>query len=121
MPTVTLVLASGPGRPEGDPEMRYELDVALDPAGHLDPAAWLADPAPWPARRYWPGQGERRGEVLHDPDGGWTLRFFRTESQAPDAPISDVVGVASLMRPGEYVTIKEPDGQAYDYRIVNVA
>ena len=30
MAKVTLVLASGPGFPQGDPECRYEIEVTLD-------------------------------------------------------------------------------------------
>ena len=46
MAKVTLVLASGPGFPNGDPECRYEIEVRLDSTGHLDRKAWFADPEP---------------------------------------------------------------------------
>jgi len=119
MPKVTLVMAAGPGFPGGSPEHRYELEVLLDPAGHLDPAAWLADPNPWPARRHWPGEPTREGDVQHDPETGWSLRFFPAPGEAGDAPLHEVIRGAALMRPGEYLSIREPDGVEYSYRIVS--
>jgi hypothetical protein len=54
MPLVTLVLANGPGFPQGSADHRYEISVALSQGGYLTPEAWLADPAPWPAVRFRP-------------------------------------------------------------------
>jgi hypothetical protein len=125
MPTVTLVLATGPGFPQGSTEHRYEIDVVLDPAGNLDDAAWLAEPAPWPARRVWPQEPERFGDVQHDPASGWSLRFFPAPGQAGeeagDAPLHGVMRAPVPLRPGEYLTIREPDGREYSFRVVSVA
>jgi hypothetical protein len=125
--TVTLVMAHGPGFPEGSPGHRYELRVALDARGGLDAAAWLADPRPWPARRIWPGEPERHGDVQHDPDSGWSLRLAgggggaaEGEDDAADAPLQSLLDASGPMRPGGYVTITERDGRAYSYRIVGV-
>lgn len=117
---VVLALVNGPGFPEGSPEHRYELRVRLDPRGCLDAQAWHADPAPWPVRRLWPGEPERDGDVQHDPDDGWSLRLFRAEAEGPDAPLHHVFETRGPMRPGEYVTITEPDGRDYGFRIVGV-
>ncbi|MCK8785068.1 hypothetical protein M0638_11800 [Roseomonas sp. NAR14] len=120
MATVTLVMAWGPGLPEGSPGHRYEMSVTLDPQGHIDPAAWQADPNPWPARRIWPAEPERHGDVQYDPEYGWSLRFFGGAAQAPDVPLQDVLQPSGPMRPGEYVGIREADGEDYGYRIVSV-
>ncbi|MBX6747281.1 MAG: hypothetical protein IRY87_35065 [Acetobacteraceae bacterium] len=119
MPTVTLVMAAGPGFPGGSPAHRYELDVALDAAGHLDARAWQTDPRPWVARRYWPGEPMLSGEVLYDPDTGWSMRFSPRADDAGDAPLHEVIRGPALMRPGDYLTIREPDGAEYSYRIVS--
>lgn len=119
MPKVTLVLAAGPGFPNGSPNRRYELEVTLDPTGHLDAAAWREDPKPWPARREWPGEAPRAGDVQHEPETGWSLRFFPGPGEAGDAPLHAVIRGAALMRPGEYLTIREPSGVEYSYRIVS--
>ena len=67
MTMVTLVLANGPGFPQGSPDHRYEIGGTLTPGGHLDPEAWLADPAPWRARRIWPGEAPRGGAPSRSP------------------------------------------------------
>ena len=72
---VTLVVAAGPGFPQGSPEHRYEIGVTLTPGGHLDAAAWLADPNPWTARRIQPGSPPRPGDVVYDADTeSWAIR-----------------------------------------------
>ena len=121
MARVLLTLAAGPGFPEGSPEHRYEIDLVLDPAGRPDGAAWAADPAPWRARRITPGAPPVQGDVQYDADHGWTIRFYGAAPESPDAPESGLEFGPDSVRPGEYVTVTEPDGQAYAYRVVGVA
>ena len=136
--TVTLAMARGPGFPEGSPERRYELRVILDQRGCLDAEAWAADPEPWPVRRIWPGEPDRYGDVQYDPDSGWSLRLFggsapsgaaapggggaagRRAADLSDAPLQQLFHTPGTMRPGEYVSITEPDGREFEYRIVGV-
>ena len=122
MAKVTLVLASGPGFPNGDPDCRYEIEVTLDGTGRLDPEAWYADPNPWPARRHWRGEWPRDGDVqLDEETGAWSLRFFPKPGEAGEAPPYEVIRTNVPMRPGEYLTIREPDGREYGFRIVSTA
>ena len=120
MAKVTLVLASGPGFPQGDPECRYEMDVSLDATGHLDREAWSADPKPWPARRHWRNEWPHDGDVqLDEETGRWSLRFFPKPGEAGEAPPHEIVRTNVPMRPGEYVTIREPGGRELSFRIVS--
>ena len=122
MPMVTLVLANGRGFPAGSADHRYELQVALDPGGHLDPAAWHADPSPWPARRFRPGEPQLDGEVRLDEETGWSLHFQRpaTAEDSSGAEVTEPLVHAGVLRPGEYVTLRtEPDAD-YSYRVVSV-
>lgn len=120
MPLVTLVMANGPGFPLGSAEHRYALSVALTPGGLLDPRAWLADPAPWPLTRYWPGEAPSGGDVHWDEDTGWFLRVFPAGSELSDTPLHALIRNPGQLRPGEYVTIREPDGSEYGWRVVSV-
>ena len=121
MTMVTLVLANGPGFPQGSPDHRYEIGGTLTPGGHLDPEAWLADPAPWRARRIWPGEAPRGGDVQYDADtGDWSIRLYPGPGEAADAPVHAVLRNVGQLRPGEYLTIREPDGREYGYRVVGV-
>ena len=119
---VTLVVAAGPGFPQGSPEHRYEIGVALTPGGHLDAAAWHSDPKPWPARRIAPGVPSRPGDVVFDADTeSWSIRLFPGPGEAADAPLAAQIRHVGQLRPGEYVTIREPDGTEFAYRVVSVA
>jgi hypothetical protein len=122
MPMVTLVVAAGPGFPQGSPNHRYEIEVALTPGGHLDAEAWAAAVAPWPARRIWPGGPAREGDVQFDTDTeSWSIRLSPGAGAVSDAPLHAVIHNAGQLRPGEYVTIREPDGTEFSYRVVSVA
>ncbi|TCZ54273.1 hypothetical protein [Roseicella aquatilis] len=122
MPVVTLVVAAGPGFPQGSPDRRYELSVVLTPGGQLDPEAWAADPTPWPARRIWPGAPSREGDVQFDADTGcWSVRLAPAPGEATEAAAQAQLMNTGQLRPGEYVTIREPDGSEFSYRVVAVA
>ena len=109
MPLVTLVMANGPGFPQGSADHRYELDVTLTPGGHLDPAAWRADRKS--GRRPGPGPAAARpGDVQWDDDTGWFLSFAQANGEAAAEPLHALIRNAGQLRPGEYLTIREPDG-----------
>lgn len=117
---VTLALAAGPGFPEGSAGHRYEIDLALDPAGRPDAAAWASDPEPWRARLVTPGAAPVQGDVQHDPDHGWSIRFFGAAAEGPDAPETRFDWGTEPVRPGEHVTVVRPDGAEFAYRVVGV-
>ena len=121
MPWIILSPSGGPGLPEGSPEHRYELKLLLDAQGQPSAEAWLADPEPWPARRFWPRDGLMEGDVQYDPDLGWALRFFRQGDAAADAPLHAMIRGNIRLRPGENITLVEPDGQENAWRIVGIA
>ncbi len=117
MPTVTLVLASGPGFPAGSEGHRYEFEALLDGNGQPDAEAWHRDPQPWPARRFRPGEAMRGGDVQHDAETGWSLRF---DSTAEGRELNEPLLVTGPLRPGDYVTLRAEDGRDYSYRVVGV-
>ena len=117
---VTLSMVAGPGFPLGCQDHRYEIELALDAAGHADPVAWQEDPAPWRARHYRPDAPPELGDVQYDGDNGWFIRFSGSLAERFDAPEARFDPGTSPIRPGEHVTITEVDGGVYDYRIVGV-
>jgi hypothetical protein len=117
MPKVTLVLAAGPGFPAGSAAHRYEFTAVLDAQGQLDVEAWHQDPQPWPARRFRPDAPTREGDVQHDAETGWSLRFDSTEA---GRELSEPLLPAGPLRPGDYVTLRAEAGRDYSYRVVGV-
>jgi hypothetical protein len=120
MRSVTLVLASGPGFPLGSPDRRYEVTLELDSSSRLNSDLWYNDTNPWPVTRYWPGQPPRLGTLQYDREGGWSLHFDPRRDIPQDPPLHCPIRTTPFIRPGEYITILEPDRQEYGYRIVSV-
>ena len=56
---------------------------------------------------------------LDEETGAWSLRFFPKPGEAGEAPKYEVARINVPMRPGEYVTIREPDGREHAFRIVS--
>ncbi|MGI3776155.1 MAG: hypothetical protein ACRYGC_02580 [Janthinobacterium lividum] len=117
MAKVAMVLAQGPGQPDGDIEDRLALQVQLNAVGQLDRAAWTASPLGWAAVRSRPDHPEQAGEVAlidGEADGFWAVRRTHGEDEPLWVLESDVV------RPGEIVAVRSPDGVRMLYRIVAV-
>jgi hypothetical protein len=113
MVNVTMVLAQGPGFPEGNLEDRMHLHVRLTAQGHLDSAAWETGTTPWMTSRERPDHPTRTGELVKIEEG-WALRHLGSE----DDPLYSFS--AQIVRPGEIVQIRRLDGDEMLYRIVAV-
>lgn len=111
MTKLTMLLAKGPGRPEGDLEDRLTIRLALNPQGQIDPAAYDADPVPWLATRERPGTESRHSELIRV-DEGWALQSILSE----DDPLWTFEG--HVYRPGDLVRLLRPDGEELLFRIV---
>ena len=111
MATVVMLLARGPGLPDGDLAYRLELIVPLTPQAALDEAAYGG--AAWPARRVLPDRRELTAELVRE-GAGWALRGPAGE----DEPLWGFEG--RVFRPGEYVTLRRPGGDELIFRIVDV-
>lgn len=111
---MTALLAQGPGFPEGDTEHGLVLTACLTPQGQVDTVAYEADPLPWIAKRFWPDREPWTGELIRVDETGWALRPVSGE----DEPLWDLE--ARIFRPGDYITLRRPDGEELIFRIVNV-
>jgi hypothetical protein len=107
MARMTMVLASGPGEPEGNVDYRLELNAALTPQAALEGAG------PWEALRILP-DGSRREAALVRVDDGLALQGPAGE----DSALWDFEG--RVFRPGEYVTVRRAGGEELVFRIVEV-
>jgi len=106
---IIALLVSGPGLPEGDVTQGLELTVPLTPQAQIDPAP-AAGAA---ARRFWADREDWKGK-LEPLDGGWALRSERSA----DEPLWELD--LRVIRPGEYVSLRRPDGEDAVFRVVSV-
>ena len=111
MTKITLLLAQGPGKPEGDIDDRLELNLALTSQGHIDGPAYDSASTPWLAARDRNGGSHRELEVIRL-DEGWALQ----STDSLDDPIWVFEG--QVYRPGELIRLRRPDGEALLFRIV---
>lgn len=112
MTRITLLLAQGPGKPDGDIEDRLVLDIGLNAQGQIDGQAYDTAAQPWLAVRERSGGLARHLEVIRL-DEGWALQ----STNSLDDPIWAFEG--HVYRPGELVALKRPDGETLLFRIVN--
>jgi hypothetical protein len=113
MTKILSLLAQSAEHPDGETATGLELSACLTPNAQLDPAAFQGSPLPWPVRRTWPDHEEWHGELIRV-DEGWAIRAARGDNE----PVWDVA--AKIMRPGEYITLRRPDGEELIFRIVGV-
>lgn len=112
---VRLELARTPDFPEGSAAHGYELVAPLDSKGHLDTAAWKTVKAACTVRRFWAGQDDELGTLVHT-RGGWAFSYAPGEDD--DEPVFRLD--RHQFAPGEYVTVTEHDGVARPFRVVDV-
>jgi hypothetical protein len=112
MTKLTMLLAQGPGKPDGDLDDRLIMGLCLTQQGQIDIDAYHAAPKPWLARRERAGAEPRNLEVIRI-DEGWALQSTRSE----DDPIWTFDG--HVFRPGELVRLRPPDSQELLFRIVS--
>jgi hypothetical protein len=118
---ITLNLARTKQFPEGSIRHGYDFVAPLDGEGKIDPAAWRSHRNACVVHRFWGDAPERRGQLVHRPGGnaGATWGFDYDASTHADDEAGFRFG-EHLFRPGEYVSIRDPDGELETFRIVHV-
>lgn len=111
MANLTMLLAKGPGSPNGDTDDRLSVRLALTLQGQIDSAAYDNDPIPWLAVRQRPGMKDKHSELIRL-DDGWALQSLISE----DDPLWTFEGY--VFRPGDLVRLRRPDGEDLLFRIV---
>jgi hypothetical protein len=112
---IRLELARTKDKPDGDPACGYEFAAPLDAAGHFDAEGWKKDKSLCTVRRFWRGETDERGLLLHA-HGRWVFSYAKGD--ADDEPIFRFDRHSFV--PGEYVTITEHDGEARPFKVVSV-
>jgi hypothetical protein len=115
--SIRLELARDHEFPEGSNSRGYELIAPLDPHGHLDQDAWKKVRERCRVKRFWDGQPDEIGHLIHKRGGVWAFDYD------PKSDADDETGFKldkHIFRPGEYVSFRERDGVMRTFRVRSV-
>ena len=117
---IRLHLARSPEFPSGSAQHGYEIVAPLDAEGILDGSAWHRERKLCTVRRFWAGESDRYGQLLHSPGGAggatWVIDYDETTSE------DDEKGYRfdrHAFIPGQYVTVNDRHG-AHTFRVIDV-
>jgi len=113
--SIRLELARAKGHPAGDPRHAFVLRAPLDENGFLDKEAFMNARDLCSAVKISPDTGDETGRLIHTRKG-WALSYAPGDED--DEPIFNLA--RHPLRPNEYVTITEHDGEERTFRVVSV-
>jgi hypothetical protein len=117
---IRLNLARSKDFPSGSARHGYEFVAPLDATGHIDPTLWRANREHCGVRRFWGGE-EQVGKLVHRPGGKEHSRWVFDYDDTAEA--DDEAGyrfAAHAFTPGEYVSIRDEDGDMHTFQVVVV-
>lgn len=118
---IRLNLARSKDFPQGSGQHGYEFVAPLDADGHIDVAQWRKYRAHCGVRRFWGSEEEEVGHLVHKGGGAEHSRWVFDYDQSADE--DDEAGyrfAAHAFRPGEYVSIRDEDGEMHTFQVVSV-
>jgi hypothetical protein len=117
---VSLNLARSKEFPNGSSQHGYKFVVPLDAKGHIDAEQWRTHRPACKVTRFWQGEEDRTGQLVHKPGGQeharWVFDYDKTRSDDDEAGYR--FGAHTFVT-GEYVTISDQD-QSHTFRVVSV-
>ncbi len=113
---IHLELAREPGHPGGDGAHGYDIVAPLTADGHLDGMAWKAHKELARIKRFRPGEDDAMGHLVHGPGGRWFLKY---DHEAGGDPESGYRFQDEQFVVGEYVSIREDDGETHTFRVMD--
>jgi len=110
---IRLELARTDDFPDGSNAHGYDLVAPLDETGHLDEVMWRENKSKARVHRFWGGEDDEIGELIHTRHRTWAFSYAPGEDD--DEPIFHLE--THKLTPGEYITISE-DGEPMPFRVV---
>lgn len=112
---VRLELARDQDFPEGSRERGYEFIAPIDNDGHIVAEAWKLTRDRCRVRRFWAHEPAEVGHIVHRPGGAWAFHYdIRGDAVHDD---SGYHFDTHKLLPGEYVSIREQDGEMRTFRV----
>jgi hypothetical protein len=110
---VRLELARTADFPHGSASRAFMLRVPLDEQGLIDGAALARRPGMATVRRFWPNEADQTGHLVRN-GKGWVFSYAVGEGD--DEKLYHLQD--HPLRVGDYVTLSEPDGSSFPFRVV---
>jgi hypothetical protein len=118
---IRLNLARSKEFPQGSRRHGYEFVAPLDASGHIDAALWEQHRHACRVRRFWEGEPDEHGFLVHRPGGPEHQRWvFDYDATAEDDDESGYRFGAHAFRPGEYVSIRSEEGEMHTFQVATV-
>jgi hypothetical protein len=115
--TIRLELARNPDFPEGSNTRGYVFKAPLAEDGTLDHNAWGAVRQSCTVRRFWEGEDDEIGHLVHRRGNRWLFHYDGMDDDE-DEPIFKFDRHHFVE--GEYVSITEHDEVQRTFRVVSV-
>ncbi len=118
---IRLNLARSKEFPQGSERHGYEFVAPLDDKGHIDVTLWRQHRDNCRVRRFWEGEDDQVGFVVHKPGGPEHARWiFDYNPARVDDDESGFRFGSHAFRPGEYVSVRDDDGEMHTFTVVSV-
>jgi hypothetical protein len=118
---ILLNLARSKDFPDGSSRHGYDFIAPLDSEGRIDPILWKKYRDYCRVRRFWTGEDDEVGRLVHKPGGAeharWVFDYNPGEDDDDEAGYR--FGTHAFV-PGEYVSIGGRDGKPHTFRVIAV-
>lgn len=115
---VRLELARDHEFPDGSRTRGYEFVAPLSTDGHIDAAEWRKHRDVCVVRRFWTGEPDEHGLLIHKPGGSWAFHY--ADADATDDEESGYRLGLHQFRVGEYVSVKEHEDHMRTYKVTSI-
>ncbi len=115
---IRLELARDPQHPEGSNRHGYEFIAPLADDSRIDVEEWRKERARCRVHRFWQGEPDEVGHLVRTRGGHWAFHYdVNGDSDEDEAGYRFA---DHTFKPGEYVSIREHDGDLQTFRVVSV-
>ncbi|MDJ0610305.1 MAG: hypothetical protein QNJ67_15115 [Kiloniellales bacterium] len=118
MKKIRLTLARDHDFPQGSDRHGYEFVAPLTDDGHIDAEAWRQHRDACRVRRFWAGEDEEIGHLVHTRGRSWAFHYDISGDVDDDE--AGFKFDSHQFLPGEYVSITEHDGRLRTFRIAHI-
>lgn len=116
---IRLNLARSKEFPAGSERHGYELIAPLDENGHIDADLWRKHREFCRVRRFW-DDDEQIGRLVHKPGGAHARWIFDYDERTEADDEAGYRFADHAFVPGEYVSIRDEDGDMHTFQVVSV-